>query len=53
MSWSHVIETHDLLDTPTADGASVAEYLRRHGAADGEVAVETVAGEGGPPTSSG
>ncbi|WDZ93353.1 DUF1177 domain-containing protein [Nocardiopsis sp. HUAS JQ3] len=47
MSWSHVIETHDLLDTPAANGASVAEYLRRHGAADGEVLVETVAGEGG------
>ena len=47
MSWSHVIETHDLLDTPTASGAGVVEYLRRHGATDGEVAVETVEGEGG------
>ncbi|MBR8742121.1 DUF1177 domain-containing protein [Nocardiopsis sp. MG754419] len=47
MSWSHVIETYDLLDTPAADGATAAAYLRRHGADDGEVHVETVAGSGG------
>ncbi|MFC7328894.1 DUF1177 domain-containing protein [Marinactinospora rubrisoli] len=47
MSWSHVIGAYDLLDTPAADGAAVAEYLRAHGASAAEIAVETVTGEQG------
>ncbi|MFC4563806.1 DUF1177 domain-containing protein [Nocardiopsis mangrovi] len=47
MSWSHVISAFDLLDTPAASGAAVADHWRAHGAADGEVVVETVTGNGG------
>ncbi|WP_285726725.1 DUF1177 domain-containing protein [Psychromicrobium xiongbiense] len=45
MSWKHVLEAFDLLDSPAASGEGVAELWRSHGA--DEVFVKTVSGERG------
>jgi len=45
MSWSHTIAAFDLLDSPTASGAAVRDFLLAHGADD--VVVQTVTGERG------
>jgi hypothetical protein len=45
MSWSHTIAAFDLLDSPTASGAAVREYLLGHGADD--VIVQVVEGDRG------
>lgn len=47
MSWSHTIAAFDLLDDPSASGAAVREHFLSHGAAEEEVRVDTVEGDGG------
>lgn len=45
MSWKHVLESFDLLDSPAANGEAVRNLWQNHGAED--VFVETVAGHAG------
>jgi hypothetical protein len=45
MSWSHTIAAFDLLDSPSASGAAVRDFLLAHGADD--VIVQVVEGDRG------
>lgn len=45
MSFKHIAELFDLLDSPDASGVVAANFLKKYGA--GEVFVQTVSGEGG------